>query len=608
MSSLSVQATNDAPQTPGDPRGRAIERGDLIAAALCILVGVTLSILPHLVWWSRLGEPVWIADEDDLLYLSVAGQAYANHPLSLSDPTRVTGGTTMYPWSQFGPAILLTRGLGLSPLRINLIWRVWAGVSIALGWYLLIRHYVGQPWLAAILTVFLLADIGLLSGRLFLNQFWYTALLVSGRGESIVTGAPVLGNVPILAGIPGVCPQWRIITPGLSLAVLLLHLWLVARARTKLTWPRIVAAGIGFGLLFHTYFYYWTAAGLALVLALLLDAGHRRLYFHTGWIGGLIGLPAIISGFLIKQTYSSDWLVRTDHFVPVGRFGHLLIPKVTIALLVITGLALFWLRRKDLIHLWALAAAGLILTDQQLLTGLEIQNMHWLWYISGPALSLLLVLLAASLASSPGRAHWPRLAVVGLFALVSLHLAIGLALRARESTQNPLCVGIIENYQRYRDQRLHRPEAAALVPNGVMAGDPAFINLAAILDNQRPLIHYATRFSPSTRTPEWYARIALNAYLRGLDRPAFEAEQRRDLASDVWGPWTRSETRRAESLADRLAAYDEVAADPARAIARFSVRYVALPASSSSPPRPEGSWTRIEHGASWDIWEYRARS
>ena len=415
--------------------------------------------------------------------------------------------------------------------------------------------------------------------------------------------APSIGYVPILAGIPGVCPQWRIITPGVSFAFLLFHLWLVARARARPTWLRIVGAGIGFGLLVHTYFYYWTAAGLALVLALVLDAGRRKVYFHTGWIGGLVGLPAIVANILIKRSYPSDWLERCDVFVAIGRLEHLLRPRVALSLLVLTGLWLAWLRRKDLIHLWTLAAAGLILTHHQVLTALEIQNMHWLWYVAGPALSLLLVLLVSGAALR--YAPWPRLVALPLVAFCGLHLAIGFYLRATEATQNHLCVAILNDYQQYRAQRLG-PGTVRLAPNAVLAGDQKFVDLAAVLENQRPLLHYSVMFSPSTTNAEWYLRIALNAYLRGLDRSAFKAEQEKALDTAVWGPWARDPAERAKSLADRLAAYDRVAADPSSAIDRFGVRYLALPAGQSATAPLSKGWIRLERGSGWEIWERRS--
>jgi hypothetical protein len=218
-------------------------------------------------------------------------------------------------------------------------------------------------------------------------------------------------------------------------------------------------------------------------------------------------------------------------------------------------------------------------------------------------LCLLLVLLAAGLALD--RVRWPRAVVAGLLVLLGVHLAIGFAVRASEATQNRMCVEILDDYARYRAQRLG-PSAARLEPNAVLAGDPRFLELAAALENERPLDHYASLFSPSTRDDEWYMRMALNGYLRGLSRPAFEDEQQRDLAGAVWGPWSRDPARRAESLAERLAAYDRVAADPPAALAHFRVRYVALPAGQGgTPSHLENDWVRLESGGSWDLWEYR---
>lgn len=577
-------------------------RNDVIAAALCALIGLALSVLPHLVWWSRLGEPAWIADEDDLLYLSVASQAYFNHPFALSDPTRVEGGAIMYPWSEFGPAIVLARGLGLSPLRINLIWRIWAGISIGLGWYLVLRYFFRSPWFAAALSMILLADIGLIAGRPLVNHFWYFTELVAGRSEKLMMSAPTLGYVPILSGIPGVCPQWRIITPGLSLAFLLLYLWLLARAREQPTWARIVGAGVGFGLLIHTYFYYWTAAGLALLLGLLIDRERWKVYFHAGWIGGLIGLPAILANARVKHAYPSDWLQRSDHFVPIDRFSQLLLPKAALALLIFTGLWILWTRRKDVIPFWTLAAAGLILTDHQVLSGLQIQNMHWQWYVAGPVLSLLLIIFLAGLLSR--RAPWPRLLVVGFGLFCAIHLTIGFYLRTVEATQNRLCNAIMDDYRRYCAQRL-TPGAKPLAANAVMAGDQGFLNMVAILENQRPLLHYAALFSPSTTNEEWYLRMALNGYLSGEDRSSFEAEARKHLSAAVWGPWSRDPSARARSLSGRLGAYDHVAANPVAAIRQFGVRYVALPAGQERPSQLGKEWDLLEKGERWTLWEYR---
>ncbi|MBX6311806.1 MAG: hypothetical protein IRY99_02630 [Isosphaeraceae bacterium] len=138
-----------------------IVRGDLVASAVCIFIGITFSTLPHWLWWPRLGAPIYIADHDDLLYLSFTGQAYFNHPLSLGDPACTAGGRSLFPWIQFIPGIALARVLGLGPLGVDLIWRIWAGLSIALGFYAVIRYFLPRPAWAAVVTIVLLADIGI---------------------------------------------------------------------------------------------------------------------------------------------------------------------------------------------------------------------------------------------------------------------------------------------------------------------------------------------------------------------------------------------------------------------------------------------------------------
>src|SRR5262249_53039300 len=72
-------------------------RAQALPPAVCVAAGLLLATLPHLLWWSRLGEPVYIADFDEMLYLAYSGQAYFNHPTTLGDPTFVAGGRSIFP-------------------------------------------------------------------------------------------------------------------------------------------------------------------------------------------------------------------------------------------------------------------------------------------------------------------------------------------------------------------------------------------------------------------------------------------------------------------------------------------------------------------------------
>ncbi|MBX6311807.1 MAG: hypothetical protein IRY99_02635 [Isosphaeraceae bacterium] len=331
-------------------------------------------------------------------------------------------------------------------------------------------------------------------------------------------------------------------------------------------------------------------------MALALDASHRWVYFHTGWIGGLCGLPALINNALLRYSTSSDWLQRSDKFMPIGRFDELLLPKSALVLLLV-GLVWVWLRRRELTYLWSLAFSGLFLLNQQVLTGLQIENFHWI-YVYGPCLSLLLALLVAG---EFLRADLPRPALAALWLLGAVHLADGFWLRAQEALRTRQTREILADFACYRQQRLGGP-TERLAPNAVLAGAPEFLELGAILEDQRPLDHYCLLLSPSIDDAEWDRRVALNDYLRGFDRADFARCQEATL-SKGWGPWVRDVALRAKRLAARLSAFDAIRAHPAAALEEFAVRYVALPANQPPPEYLREGWRRLQGGPSWQVWE-----
>ena len=376
-----------------------------------------------------------------------------------------------------------------------------------------------RPWLAATLAALLVSDCGIMNGRPLISQAGMAVNLARGRASGYFETNPQ------------VFTHWRVATPALTMAFLLLHVGLVARARARPTWGRLVLSGVGFGLLIHVYFYYWTAAGLALLLALALDAGHRRVYWHTGWIGGLIGLPALVGDVILSRSGSTDWLQRADKFLPIGRFDELLLPKGPIVLLAVTFVWVRW-KRRDLTYLWALIASGLALVNHQVVTRLQIENWHWI-HVWGPGLTCMLVLLVVPALLA---ARQTRAVPSAVLACTLATVAVGLWLRAEEALRTREVVEILQTYREYRAQRL-TPSAPELSGNAVVAGDSRFLELAAVLENQRPLAGYIAYLSPSVNDHELDERIALNACLLGLSHAAFAADQRRVLDSSIWSAW-----------------------------------------------------------------------
>jgi len=559
--------------------------------ALCAATGMLLSTLPHILSSLRIGQPIWIADHDDLLYGAYSGYAYHHATWSIQDPVTRDGGVTMYPWMQFMPGILVARLLNVGSLEVNLVWRAMAGASIALAWFLFFAHYFKERLLATALAVFMLADIGLAAGKPLFRHVLVSTLIATNHPGTLLDQYPQL------------LPQWRLITPALSLPFMLLYWWLLARAREQSTWRRLLLAGASLGLLFYVYFYNWTSASLALAIAYLVDSGFRRVYVHVAWIGVLVGAPALVLAALTKKHTLPDWLLRSDNFVPINRSSELLIPSASVVLLFAAGVWALW-KRRDLIYLWAIAVAGLLLENHQVITGLQVQNFHWV-YAWGPALSALIVLLVSDAVSRfvATRQHLGSVVVWGGTILLILHVAAAFWLRGVEATRSRESKEIAEVYGRFRSQRM-TGNAVPFSQGLAVAGDHGFLEIAAVAESMRPLDHYAVLLSPGVSNQEWDTRIALNALLSGQRREAFVAGQHSSLRSG-WGIWTRSQALFEKRLGQRIAAYDSVATRVHQTAVQLGVGYVALPVGVETPSSLLVDWNIVEDGPYWRIWRRR---
>ena len=282
---------------------------------MAALFGLLMAILPYASWYGVAHSSIWIENIDEILYILLASHAYYWHPFYLSDPTFVGRGQSAYSWLQLVPAELLCKALGLHPIRFGLILRILGGVGIGFGWYALIWQHFRRPWVAFFGAVFLLTDSGWLQLRPFIRQWTILAsVLLHRSGE-------------IFANNPSIHREWRIISPVAVLPFLLFYLWALRRSIDTPSRKRLVCSGVAFGLLFYVYFYYWTGVGLALLLGMVLDRSRWRTYFHTGWIGVVVGIPEFATMLFAAQGHGSDWMGRTDSFLPIPRLsehGHFL--------------------------------------------------------------------------------------------------------------------------------------------------------------------------------------------------------------------------------------------------------------------------------------------
>ena len=355
-------------------------RAELSPILSCVLVGLVMALLPAIIQWCKIGSLIWIGGGDELFMLALGSQAYFNHPSYLSDPVLASGGTSLFRQLPLLPGVWMAWALDLGPLGIDVCWRILAGVSLPVTWYLLIRHCGPKPWVAAALTWILLVDCGLLGAGVIVRQA-QAFFRMCTQGEHFLKEDFWHA-------------EWRVATPALTMAFLLLNLWLVCRARRSPGRAAIALSGASFGLLFHVYPYFWTAASAALALALLIDRGHRNVYFWTALIGGAIGSYRIYWDMMLKRGTAADWLVRSDKFVQVSRFSDLKPPLVATLVLAL-GFVWIWRQRRDLIYLWTMALSGYLLFKHHVITGLDIENYHW-FYVWAPCCSLLMLLMIVS--------------------------------------------------------------------------------------------------------------------------------------------------------------------------------------------------------------------
>ena len=547
---------------------------ELLPLAITVAIGVGIATIPH--WWLR--DPEWVADYDELsFYLPVGAASYRDHPWRLTDVT--TGGPAYYQPLPIVPGILLAKALDVGPWQVGLCWRVYGAIAIATGWYLLLRCRF-RPFISVAVASILMADPGMLNGQLTIGLA--RALI------RCVSFADLPETTPTAVSLT----QWRILNPVLTWPWWLAFFALMARAVEVPVRRRIVPAGVACGLLFHVYFYLWTAAIVGLLLALSIDRRKWRVYVGVGLIGIAIGLPALIASAQFRAAHGSDWMHRTDKFLPVGRFEEILLPRVSVVILAVAWVWV-WFRNWNLAWLACFATASLLLLNQTVVTGLQIENFHWN-YALGPALALLVVLVTADLvARLPERFSRFGPILLGVLALITV--LGGGYLFARAASRLPENVRIREAKAAFQTQM----SGPSLPEKGSVAADAEFQYLAAIGYDLRPLDAYSAVLSPMSND-ELDLRVALNCHLLGWSRERFESDQRNRLIVNRWGTEARSSEAREARLAMRLAKFDAIAANPDEFVDRFDVRVLAR--SVGEPDRVPPGWVLHNRGARWNVW------
>ena len=596
-----MNTQKDVAVLPNGSSRRPIGR-DALALFGCVIVAVMLAVSPHFATLRRNGTLDYLADGDDALYLSIARAPYWGES-SVRDPfaspeDRVP---SLYSWMQFVPLAKLTRILNIPLIHMSILWRVVGGLLFGASIYIFFRVLFSstkRPILWALgCSLVCLTDPGFVDGRSFLSSL--------GLARQIATGNVLLNKADAL-------PQYRVVTPLLNLAFLLLFAASLYQARSgRRFW--VVAGAISLGLCFQLYFFFWTAAIVAAALyGVLILADYLTRREDRPAITRELGLTALIlaggvalgGGQVYQNTKTFgdqtskpilERMSRGQKLPPASPARRMYLRNVWAwGKLAVGAVAAIWLRSRAIALLWCFTAAGFGLGNHAVVTGLEFENFHWNYVYSSFGEACLLASFAIAI-DRFGKTPL-RVFVVGwIVVLTTTSIALGWrpyeAVHAREAVWNSKVLEEIEPL---------RGALSELTINDVLAG-PREVNVA-LLYSRSALLFHDPHSSHSSMIPdgEVHERHALNAWLLGFDRPGYAtiAEDARFAAGFSDNPaWTKEAV-----LAARLKLFDRIDADPRPFMKRYHPNVLLLRVDASKPTRG-GSWRSIASSDVWTLWK-----
>jgi hypothetical protein len=517
-------STGHAESTPPNPPfargGKWCE--EIGPALVCALVGLIVAVEPHLTMLARHGTLLYFGDGDDVLYTTLARAPFRSG-WGLGDPFSPAWDQqpTLYSWLQFVPLAKLTALLGIDRLLMPLVWRALGGPMLGLAVYALFRRLLAttrKPVLWALgCSLLSLADAGFVGG-----QTLYGAV---GLVRAIARG-----DTPM--SVPNALGQFRVVSPLLNLPILIgLAAVLIPPVNVQRRAGASLAGAVLLSLCVYLYFYFWTAAVLALVFVILgwiVVGGHasgelqrpglaalaRRERNLAGivLVGGMIlGAPQIVGN---ARTFSDPGSQRILQRMNRGRallpedpartrylVNYWVFAKLSLGAAVIVGL-----RAWRLAPIWAFTLTGYLLANSAVVTGREFENFHWS-YVHAPFGEILAL---ASLALILDHLRWDGR---WLWAFPAAIVALGMFWRPYEAIH---CRESALYNQTLRDLLPMRPALARLGPSDVLVG-PWPAGVVVMLGDSGLLYQYdqtlVTSFIP---TRSAFERKALSAWLRGL--------------------------------------------------------------------------------------------
>jgi hypothetical protein len=311
----------------------------------------------------------------------------------------------------------------------------------------------------------------------------------------------------------------------------------------------------------------------------------------------VVGLPAIVDGFTTKALLNSDALSRIGFFAPVPRLSFLLLPKAALLALLVTGIWIWRKPNREGLYLWCLALSALLLSNNHIVSGMDLRAGHWR-FVWGASLSILALAMVVQFFQQSFRVSRWAIAMVAVSVLL-VELTAGIILRAIEGASSVNQQLVLDKYKKLELQGRKGRELLPL--NAVVAGDEAFCDMASIVSGVRPLAGYAAFLSLEIDNREWAAREALNAHLQGLSEQEFRSKAHEAGTRYGWGE--SADKQAADRIESTMMREFAATSDPRSALNKFDVSYVAIPTARPDPDYLKPGWTLIEAGPSWRIFQ-----
>jgi hypothetical protein len=90
-----------------------------------------------------------------------------------------------------------------------------------------------------------------------------------------------------------------------------------------------------------------------------------------------IGLPQLLHSIHLNRLLSAEAMRRFGLFVPAPRFYDNTIPALSLLALAATAWRIWKSRRFDLLYLWSLVAAGILLSRSRIVSGIYFHEYHY---------------------------------------------------------------------------------------------------------------------------------------------------------------------------------------------------------------------------------------